>query len=210
MRTGGKIKIALCGAIVLSGLLCGLAVAARAKGPVEHGASLPKHPNFNTFRILIDRNIFDATRKPLPGSSGTTADGALLTNAIRLAGTWLEGDRAEALFDRNAGGPPERVARGGAIEGYLVEEVRTDAVVLRNDHETLEVRVGAGLAKGKNGAWTLVADFPDKHPANATKGPAVAPSPPENAEQQSKKAKKQRMTLQENRENADERDEVDE
>ena len=125
-----------------------------------------KHPEFNTYRILMDRNAFDATRNS-KAKRDAQADAAAPPpppQTLRLLGTWIEGDDASALFEGDGASPREGVKRGGTLAGYTVEDIRTDAVVLRKDQETVELKVGSGLEKGKDDKWSVVEVLPERKP----------------------------------------------
>lgn len=123
-----------------------------------------KYPDFETYKILVERNAFDATRnsKAKRDAQANASAPPPPRQTLRLLGTWIDSENASALFEGDGTTPREGVKRGGTIAGYTVEDIRTDAVVLRKDQETLELRVGSGLEKGENDKWTMVEVFPEK------------------------------------------------
>ena len=132
----------------------------------EAKAAPPKRPEFDAFRILIDRNAFDATRSSKAKREAQENADAPPPPAqtLRLLGTWIDSENASALFEGDGASPREGVKRGGTIAGYNVEDIRTDAVVLRKDQATIELRVGAGLEKGKDETWSVVEVVPERKP----------------------------------------------
>jgi hypothetical protein len=116
-----------------------------------------KRPDFDVFRIIVERNIFDPTRKPGGApvkDAPPPADAPQQT--VRLMGTWLRDDHALALFEGSGDVPREGLEEGASIAGYRIAEVRTDAVVLANDQGKIELHVGAGLARKGEGTWAVV------------------------------------------------------
>jgi len=114
-----------------------------------------KTPALDEFRILIDRNIFDAGRGTSSGLAGQEESTAP-PKTLRLMGTWLEGDCALALFEAIPEGDQTSLECGGSIAGYAVADIGAHQVMLRNDRGTLELPVGAGLVKEENGNWMVV------------------------------------------------------
>lgn len=132
-----------------------------------------KAPTFEAFRILIERNIFDASRKPLVGASSDTDALMPPSQTLRLMGTWIEGDHRVALFEGMPEQTHQTLEEGGEVAGYHIERIRADAVVLSVASGNTELRVGACLAKGQDGAWKVSDDTTDSaQPATPAAGTA--------------------------------------
>lgn len=139
----------------------------------EDGKTAPsKYPAFDKYKILVERNAFDATRTSR--AKREAQDNAAVPppppQALRLLGTWIDGENASALFEGDGANPREGVKRGDNLVGYTIEEIRADAVVLRKDQETLEIRVGSGIEKGSDEKWKVVETVSIKQPDS---GPPV-------------------------------------
>jgi hypothetical protein len=169
---------AIGGVFLAVALLPCLAHAEDAAQPPGHPGPASKAPPFDTFRIITERNIFDATRAPFGDASGDAA-GPPPTQTLRLMGTWIEGERTVALFESGPDGSHETLGRGGTLAGYSVEAIRTDAVVLRNEQGAIGIRVGGGLAKEADGQWMAAEtiDPPDRAGEQATEDTAPVSAP---------------------------------
>lgn len=134
-------------------------------GPAQTDLS-PQYPDFSEFQVLIDRNIFDSTRKAgaTPGKEDATQSNQ---QVIVLSGTVIQGNKARALFEGSVDAPPEGMKPGDSVAGYRIAEVRTDGVTLSNDQGTIRLPVGGGLAKKEDGSWTPVDNPVPEAPAEA-------------------------------------------
>lgn len=135
-----------------------LALAGCLLGLLGADSAAPEPSGFDAFRILIERNIFDSTRKPPSAvpAAGPTPPPPPPRQVLRLMGTYLRDGRSFALFEGTEEVPIEALEKGGAIAEYRIKEIRVRAVVLANAQGTLEIPVGAGLNKGEDGRWTIV------------------------------------------------------
>jgi outer membrane biosynthesis protein TonB len=151
-----------------------LTPAVDGKGAAEH-----KGPGFDTFRILIDRNIFSAKRTPKSAAGAAAKDGAPKpkTQVLRLMGTYLTPERTLALFEGTDSVPGGGIKQGESIAGYRLEEIRVDAAVLSNDKGKIEVPVGSGLSQAEDKSWALVDKPVVEHPAAASSAAAPGSSP---------------------------------
>ena len=131
-----------------------------------------KAPSFDTFRILLDRNIFSSKRvgKSTEAAAAKQLAAKPPSDVLRLMGTYLTPERTLALFEGTADVPGGGVNVGDSIAGYHLEQVRVDGVVLANAQGKIEIRVGAGLTKNDAGAWSVV-DSPiiDRPPDTASR-----------------------------------------
>lgn len=139
-------------------LICGATRAEDKQESTPAATSASKKlPAFDEFHILIERNIFDASRKPWAGASAAADASAPPPQTWRLMGTWLENDHAVALFEGMPSATHATLERGAEVAGgYHVQEIGTNGIVLNKDQEASELRVGAGLAKTETGAWSVV------------------------------------------------------
>jgi hypothetical protein len=153
-----------------------------------------KIPEFDTFHLLIDRNIFSASRGT-PAEDELDAEGAkAFSESARLMGTWLEGDRAVALFEGMPGNTHQTLGRNGVIAGYQIDDIRTDGVTLYNDENTMELQVGSGLAKIDD-SWTVVENMPVPEQA----APATAAAVKKDTATTPAETKRERRMLKRNR-----------
>ncbi len=140
--------------------------------------SAPHYPEFSTFQILIDRNIFNAKRKQDASAQPVEEEVATPSpESIVLIGTVIRGAEARALFEGGSEAPSDGAVAGDSLAGYRLSEVRIDGVALTNGTDTIQIPVGAGLAKQADGSWKPI-DTPVVAPAPDTSTETTVEEPP--------------------------------
>lgn len=156
-------------ALTLSAV-CFFCAAIWANGPsVGRSAAAPE---FEAFQVILDRNIFNPSRRPVDrtgrgatdaadGNEGHDEREALAYSAtgeyLSITGALLYDEEAVAFI---TGSRPEYMAvvrQGDMIAGFRVESIRTNHLVLRNDERTITVPVGFGLSRHGDEPWRLSA-----------------------------------------------------
>jgi hypothetical protein len=109
-------------------------------------------PPLSDYSEVVARPLFSSTRKPSPPQS-TAANPSEATNLI-LVGTILGETRHALIRHRQTSSVVERIVEGQNVDGWTVESILSDRVVLRratsrfelkaNDKPPEESRKGAG------------------------------------------------------------------
>jgi general secretion pathway protein N len=109
------------------------AIAAVADAP---GFTMPP---LRGYTEVLERPLFSETRRPSVDSPAAPVDPR--SSAFNLVGTIITSHEHRALIEH--GQPPklERVAEGQDIDGWSVESIRPDRVILTRADARLEVRV---------------------------------------------------------------------
>ena len=99
-----------------------------------------------TQRDMVDRALFNPTRRPAPVAAAEAAKKRLQPGQFMLTGTLIIDGKATAFLRENAGGKSRRVAQGEQINGMLVADVRPDRVklTLGDEFEDLVLKVASG------------------------------------------------------------------
>lgn len=124
--------------------------------PAQDGSG-SSTPAFESFRIILDRNIFDPNRRqerPKSSRPQPTSTPAR-TEQISLIGTILYEQGSFAFFE---GTEPEYdaiVKLGERIAGYRVAEIHSANVILEKDKQRMELRVGLGLSRQGEEEWAI-------------------------------------------------------
>jgi hypothetical protein len=99
-----------------------------------------------TQRDMVDRALFNPTRRPAPPAAAEAAKKRLQPGQFLLTGTLIIDGKATAFLRENAGGKSRRVAQGDQINGMLVADVLPDRVklTLGDESEELVLKVASG------------------------------------------------------------------
>lgn len=165
MSTRTSWVLVLCLAMAAWGILPGTAAAEETAPPPAK-----KKIEFDTFRILIDRNIFSGTRNVKNDAAQPANAGPDPSRIVRLQGTWLDDNRTIALFDGAGASLAQPLKCGDSVAESTIEAIQPDGVTLRNESGVIRVPVGGTLVKGEDGKWTVVSDLvrPDAPPKGAS------------------------------------------
>jgi len=139
-------------AIALSCFLClpaGFAVASDKGGTP-----------FESFQIIIDRNIFSPRRQQVRFEDNSLPEAHFseseASERIYLTGALIYGATAVAFFEGARSEDEAVVSPGDTIAGYQLIDVNTDAVELEKDEQRIELPVGSGLSRQGDGRWSVL------------------------------------------------------
>lgn len=113
--------------------------------------------DFESFKILVQRNIFDPNRRPY--SEDTKPDNPPeeppVVDTIALVGTLISQGGAYAFFDGSS--PEFKSARktSESISNLQLARIDVESVVLKNGQQEFKLQVGSGLLREDNGPWKI-------------------------------------------------------
>ena len=125
--------------------------------------------SFDAFKIITDRNIFDAARRVyVPGAASKPRP---VVDAFALAGTMSYENGSFAVFDGNNADYHKVIGAGGKIAGYSVVEISHDSVKLLSDTNVMELKVGMQMRRSEDGKWSAtVLSGPISYASNSRNG----------------------------------------
>jgi hypothetical protein len=91
-------------------------------------------PPLNTYAEVTQRPLFAETRRPAPGSAVDPAAASFTLVAIIISG-----DDRHALLAHGQPPQTERIVEGQSVDGWTVESILSDRVVLRRVDTRMEV-----------------------------------------------------------------------
>jgi len=99
-----------------------------------------------TQRDIVDRALFNPTRRPAPVAVAEAAKKRLQPGQFVLTGTLIVDGKATAFLRESAGGKSRRVAIGEQINGMVVSDVKPDRVKLTmgDESEDLLLKIAVG------------------------------------------------------------------
>lgn len=114
-------------------------------------------PPFDSFKIVLDRNIFNSQRTGdiRKSNKPTTQTQTITPDKITLAGVLINGAEVVAFFDGSRSEYTAAVRLGEKIANHRLVEVRTDQVRLVHNGKTLELPVGFQIQREGEEAWTV-------------------------------------------------------
>ncbi|MGP7735253.1 hypothetical protein [Oceanimonas smirnovii] len=127
----------------------------------------PGYPPLEQFDDMIERPLFDATRRPRANESDDdtlSESAAEMREKWRLSGVAWENNQRLALFSEREGAARERIRTGMYLDGnWQLEEITEDSVTLTDEGQRLRLEL-----------W---------EPREASTRPLPAPEEPQNEEQ---------------------------
>ncbi|MCX8109020.1 MAG: hypothetical protein N3G20_09475 [Verrucomicrobiae bacterium] len=116
--------------------------------------SLPSPPDYSSFRIIPERNIFNSTRSG-PGRRAERRRPNRV-DAFGLVGIMEYEKGRFAFFDGSSSEYKTVLRPNGTIAGYTVVEIGPDRVKLaRGTNNVTELKVGMQMRREDEGEWTL-------------------------------------------------------
>ncbi len=111
-------------------------------------------PDYQSFKIITDRNIFDPNRSPR--SAGRTEPRkAAQVDSFGLVGTLSYEKGTFAFFDGTGSSYRKALKAGDTIAGYKIAEITADRVKLEADGKQVELSVGMQMKKQEDTEWQL-------------------------------------------------------
>ena len=118
-------------------------------------------PRFETFDLVLKRNIFDPARRPnMPEQSERPVYVPPRKEYLALLGVLICGGESVAFFEETSGGSGKQVRAGDEIAGFRVLGVATDRIRLEKAKQQQELPVGWQLVRQGETEWQISSDAP--------------------------------------------------
>ena len=145
-----------------------------------------RRPDYNSFRLIADRNIFNPNRFPRSGGSERREfRRPTRVDSFSLVGTMSYEKGLFAFFDGSSSDYRKALQLSEAIAGFKVTGIANDRVALASGTNTVELRMGMQMRREEEGDWSVSARSespvassaspPDNLPAAPT-GPDAGPA----------------------------------
>ena len=139
------------GALAVGIFLCSLKAGAQTNTSSSSG------PDFDSFKIISQRNIFDPNRSGLRSNYRPSNRPTHVVDAFALVGTMSYEKGKFAFFDGQSSQYKKVLEPGANIAGYTVKNVTPKAVTLAANGKEFQMKIGTQLRnEGANG-WRLSA-----------------------------------------------------
>ena len=110
-------------------------------------------PAYESFRMVIDRNIFNPQRNGKPGGEVKVASSA--DDYIDLLGALITSEGALAIFEGSETEYNAILRSAQTLAGMRLTEIGTDQVRLQQGDRQLDLPVGYRLSRSRGGAWEV-------------------------------------------------------
>jgi hypothetical protein len=144
----------LVSALMMVLAVAGAAVVLAALG--EEGQQPPAE-GFETYSILVQRNIFDPQRRPAPtrGAEESPVEESPPDLSVSLLGTWVSSGRTMALLGSPSAEYNGDRAAGEELGGWKIESITTKGVVLVRGDQRLDWPVGQKVVRLGEEGWQV-------------------------------------------------------
>lgn len=152
------------------------AVAAKSPVvPVRTDSVLTPTASLDAFRLITDRNIFDANRT----GRRVREQPAPRVDTINLVGTMDSDEGLRAFFDGSDSAYRKALRVGEAVGDFTVTKIEPSSVELQRAGKPLAMSVGQQLRRPEGADWTLVgADLVRNEAAAAADAAHATPNTP--------------------------------
>jgi len=150
--TGTRFMRIMLFACFMAGLWHPLSCAA-----AETTNSLPNARSLDAFKIISERNIFNANRRLLSATPTTRTERPPRIESFTLKGTFLH-DGLYAIFEGTEFRGEKILKPGDVIVGHKIIEVMLNGVKLEGKEGNIELPRGMQMRKREDEPWQVVAD----------------------------------------------------
>ena len=109
--------------------------------------------DYSSFKVIVDRNIFDPNRYPHQGPRVRPTPKSF--DSLTLVGIMSYEKGTFAFFDGTSSEYKKALKLADAIAGYKVTNIAPNGVKLASGTNELDLSVGAQLRREENGPWRL-------------------------------------------------------
>jgi len=137
--------------------LLALGLAAFWPAPAAGAAEGRARPDLASFRLVTERNIFNASRTGGGSEASRETRRPARVDAFGLVGVMSYAKGTFAFFDGSGSDYRKALQPGGAIAGFELLEILSSAVRLQHgtNSPALELRLGMQMRREEQGEWKL-------------------------------------------------------
>lgn len=121
--------------------------------PAAPATNTTSRLDYNHYRLIAERNIFNGTRSPGRANTPRDTRRAPRVDEFALAGTMSYEKGRYAFFDGSSSDYRKVLQEGGRIGGFTVSEITPRSVKLAAEGKTLELPINAQMRREDEGAW---------------------------------------------------------
>lgn len=114
-------------------------------------------PQFADFNLILARNIFDASRRPMAPrrSAAQTSDTTPIADSIDLLGVMIDANKSVAFTEGSKQDFTQTLEPGGSIAGLKIASISTEGLKLEGAGDIEFWKVGTRLYRRENESWKI-------------------------------------------------------
>ncbi len=111
----------------------------------------PETAPLSDFAEIVRRPLFSVDRRAFfpPSATSVLAQSGDKPRDVRLTGVAIAATRRQALLQVSGQPQAHWIEEGGSIDGWLLQSVQNDAVILISGRQQYELRLYPGLSSGR-------------------------------------------------------------
>lgn len=152
-----------------------LAAGLSALSAAAQGTNAPPRLDYSSFRIITERNIFNANRSARSPGRSRDSRRPPRVEAFTLVGTLSYEKGLYAFFDGSSSDFKKALQPGGAIAGHKIRDINGHGVALEAGTNRIDLRVGMQMRREDEGEWRIgAASGPSSISASTTSSQSAA------------------------------------
>ncbi|HOW68192.1 MAG TPA: hypothetical protein P5186_02160 [Candidatus Paceibacterota bacterium] len=149
-NSAGRILVVVALSMIAAGIL------SRPFVVVAQETNRTSRTDLTSFKIIEDRNIFNANRSARQNRSNSRERKEVKIDAFKLVGSMTHDDGAHAFFDGSSPAYRKAIKANEKIAGFKVFGITLNSVQLENGDQKIELRMGAEMRREEEGEWKLI------------------------------------------------------
>ncbi|MAF84063.1 MAG: hypothetical protein QGH93_08880 [Gammaproteobacteria bacterium] len=125
--------------------------------------ALVKMPPLRKFSMIVDRPLFDPTRRPAPTAAGSTGEVSVVFRQMVLTGVIITPEKNMAILQNKKQKQTIRLEPGESVQSWLLDEIHPDRAIFRKGTQLQELFLVKKPAKQERAVKSL-APRPDDKP----------------------------------------------
>jgi hypothetical protein len=132
-------------------------ILARPSIVLAQDTNRPARTELSSFKIIEDRNIFNANRSGRQNRANPDARKPVKIDIFKLVGSMTYDNGSHAFFDGSSSAYRKAIKANEKIAGFKVCGITLSSVQLEDGDKRIELRIGSEMRREDEGEWKLIA-----------------------------------------------------
>jgi hypothetical protein len=116
---------------------------------------LVRMPPLQQFSMIVERPLFDSTRKPAPDAAGSSGEVSVVFRQMVLTGVIITPEKNMAILKNKKQKQTIRLEPGESVQSWLLDEIHPDRAVFRKGTQFEELFLVKKTAKQERAVKSL-------------------------------------------------------